>query len=176
MQTAGQKCSSCSRKIVLDAEGAACASCGAVAHRECVAGSASTCAQCGAAWVDSRTKVAHASRCPACGMDSRAPAEASCRSCGALLVFDSPEEFERDRRRVHLAGWRQLAASLAMILLAGLCCFAAVDCARQRMSFPDKSRAIRSWMGVPVYSVVGVLALIGGLDRLYRARTSLRYK
>ena len=159
MQIAGINCQCCVCPVVLESEGWGCRQCQAVYHQECLAAGEAIC-RCGAVVPQVQPRPVFAVRCPVCGMRNDDPPARVCGRCGYVkLGFDSPEDFQKERRRVHRVGWGRLAVA-GMLGAIGLLVFTAAFLTPVFFYF---------WFtGIPL--IAGCAACATGMLALFKAR------
>ena len=177
MQIAGINCRHCARPVILEKEGRGCRQCEAVYHQECLPPGDVICC-CGSTLPEKSPPQVFAARCPVCGMGNDSPPSGVCGRCGDVKVgFDSQEDFERERRRVHRVGWRRLAVAG----LLGASCLIVFAAAFFTPVLFTPVLFLLFFTGVPVVAgfaavATGVLALFKAVKVASEGITCLRYR
>jgi hypothetical protein len=121
MQLAGEPCSLCQQKVLLDSDGTWCARCFTIFHRECIVRVDSACSACHKAYEPPERQFAYSRFCPEC-MKPNEPVGACCVSCGARTCWDSVADYQRFVAPMRetsfwnwLRGWAEVGLALVCL-------------------------------------------------------------
>ncbi len=173
MQIAGIGCQCCGLPVILESEGRGCRQCQAVYHKGCLPAGDVVC-QCGSLLLEKLPPQVFALRCPVCGLRNENPPTGACGRCGDVkLGFDSPEDFQKERRRVHRVGWGRLAVA-GMLGVIALLMFTAAY-------FVTPAFSLLWFTGVPLIAAgaacaTGVMALFKAVKVAAEGIACLRYR
>jgi hypothetical protein len=120
MQLAGEICSICAQKILLDIEATWCAECSTIFHRNCVANAAGICPKCHRSYEAPERRFVYSRFCPEC-MRPNQPAEANCAGCGAPTRWDTTSDYERFVAHMRKTSREYRLRGLAELGFAAVC-------------------------------------------------------